>query len=47
MISCFDDVIKALYEKYFIEAETDIVTRSKKVQKRGYLMMEIKHLDDE
>jgi DNA replicative helicase MCM subunit Mcm2 (Cdc46/Mcm family) len=47
MISCFDDVLKALYEKYFIEAETDIETRVTRVHRKGRLMMEIKHLDEE
>lgn len=47
MICCFDDVIKELYEKYFIEPETDPYTRSVKRNKQSSLMMEIKHLDEE
>jgi DNA replicative helicase MCM subunit Mcm2 (Cdc46/Mcm family) len=47
MISCFDDVLKALYEKYFIEPETDVATRVTRVNRKGTLMMEIKHLDEE
>lgn len=46
MISCFDDVVKALYEKYFVEPETDPYTRSRRQNKKPKLMMEIKHLDD-
>ena len=47
MISCFDDVVKALYEKYFVEPETDPYTRSRRQNKKPKLMMEIKHLDEE
>jgi DNA replication licensing factor MCM4 len=47
MISCFDDVLKALYEKYFIEPETDIPTRASRIQRKHRLQMEIRHLDEE
>lgn len=47
MVCCFDDVIRALYEKYFIEPETDHYTRTIKKNKQSELMMEIKHLDEE
>ena len=40
MISCFDEVIKEIYEKYFIEPEF-------KKLKKGLIMMGIKHLDEE
>jgi DNA replicative helicase MCM subunit Mcm2 (Cdc46/Mcm family) len=46
MISCFDDLIKELFEKYFIEPETDPTTRANRRHRRQSLMMEIRHLDD-
>jgi DNA replication licensing factor MCM4 len=47
MISCFDDVLKALFEKYFIEPETDIPTKASRIHRRHKLMMNIRHLDEE
>lgn len=47
MISCFDDVLKELYEKYFIEPETDLPTRAARKNRKQSLMMEIRHLDEE
>lgn len=47
MICAFDDVIRALYEKHFIEPETDHTTRALKRSRQGELMVEIKHLDHE
>lgn len=47
MISCFDDVLKALFEKYFIEPETDVATKASRIQRRHRLMMNIRHLDEE
>jgi hypothetical protein len=35
MISCFDEVIKEIYEKYFIEPETDITSKRFKKLKKG------------
>ncbi len=47
MISCFDEVIKEIYEKYFIEPETDITSKRFKKLKKGQIMMGIKNLDEE
>lgn len=44
MISCFDQVIKDLYEKYFIEGETNEVTRANKMEKKQRLMLDIRHI---
>ena len=46
MISCFDHVLKNIYENYFIEAETNEVSRSKKLAKKSQLMLGLKHLHD-
>lgn len=47
MISCFDQVIKEIYEKYFIEPETDITSKRYKKIKKGCIMMGITNLDQE
>jgi DNA replication licensing factor MCM4 len=46
MISCFDHVLKDVYDKYFIESETNEVTRSRKVEQKESLMLGINHLHD-
>ena len=47
MISCFDFVIKTLYEKYFIESENDSGKKSEKEAKKDKLMIGIKYLADD
>jgi hypothetical protein len=44
MISCFDIVLKDLYEKHFIEPETNEQTRSDKMKKKDNLMMGLNDL---
>jgi DNA replication licensing factor MCM4 len=44
MISCFDQVLKDLYENYFIANETDATTRVAKQDKKQRLMLGLKHL---
>jgi hypothetical protein len=34
MISCFDQVLKDIYNNYFIESETDQVTKASKIYKK-------------
>jgi hypothetical protein len=48
MISLFDLVIKDLYQKYFIEPETEPNTRQHKTHQKDRLMMSLKglHSDD-
>ena len=44
MISCFDSVVKDLYERYFIEPETDARSRSVKEFRKGNFLTGIKGL---
>jgi DNA replication licensing factor MCM4 len=44
MISCFDQVLKDLYENYFIANETDDRTRVSKQEKKQRLMLGLKNL---
>lgn len=46
MISCFDYVLRSLYERYFVEPENDLIKREQKELKCSQLMMGIKHLDE-
>lgn len=47
MIMCFDNVVKELFQKYYIEAETNDYTRSLKVNKKSQLMVGFHHLAPE
>lgn len=47
MISCFDTVIKELYERYFIEPETDLQTRSNRQLRQAQLLVGLKGLHEE
>lgn len=47
MISCFDSVIRHLFERHFVEPETNPSTRSKQQARMGTLLMGLKGLHDE
>ncbi len=46
MISCFDQVLKDLFENYFIANETDDHTRVIRQEKKQRLMLGLKHLSE-
>ena len=48
MISCFDLVIKDLFQKYFIEQETEATQRLSKINHKEKIMMCLKglHIND-
>jgi len=46
MISCFDMLLKELYDKYFIQPETDDTKITEKQIRRDSLMITIKNLDE-
>jgi len=45
MISCFDFVLKSLYEKFFIENSNNELEKTERSERRDKLMMGIKYLD--
>ena len=47
MISCFDQVIRDLYERYFIEPETNEKTKQEKTVKNASILMGIKGMHEE
>jgi len=46
MISCFDFVLKSLYEKFFIENSNNELEKTERSERRDKLMMGIKYLDE-
>lgn len=46
MISCFDAVIKTLYDRFFVENSHSESERAERLVRMEQLMMGIKHLDD-
>ena len=47
IITCFDDVLRDIYDKYYIEPETDDNTRKRKQQAKSKIMIDIKKLKKE
>ena len=47
MISCFDSVVKDLYERYFIEPETDARSRTVKESRKANFLTGIKGLHED
>lgn len=47
MISCFDSVIRDLFERHFVEPETNPNTRSRQQSRVGTLLLGLKELHDE
>ncbi len=45
MISCFDYVLKNLYERFFVEISHTETEKADREARRDKLMMGIKHLD--